>query len=74
MFFIVRNTNTLSVTKAVLAILLGTNACYCLPTTYPTHVLARQVVNYRVADFVKFGLLLDILYVAVAIMMLYFFD
>jgi len=74
MYFIVRNTSTLSVTKAVLAILLGTNACFCLPTTYPTHVLARQAVNYKVTDFVKFGLLLDILYVTVAIMMLYFFD
>lgn len=73
MFFIVRNINTLSIKTAVLAILLGTNACFCLPTTYPTHVLARKVVNYKVTDFVKFGLLLDLLYGGVAIMMLYIF-
>jgi di/tricarboxylate transporter len=73
MFFIVRNINTLSIKTAVLAILLGTNSCFCLPTTYPTHVLARQVVNYKVTDFVKFGLLLDLLYGGVAIMMLYIF-
>jgi di/tricarboxylate transporter len=73
MFFIVRNISTLSIKTAVLAILLGTNACFCLPTTYPTHVLVRQVVNYKVTDFVKFGLLLDLLYGGVAIMMLYIF-
>jgi di/tricarboxylate transporter len=73
MFFVVRNIDTLSIKTAVLAILLGSNSCFCLPTTYPTHVLARQSVNYKVTDFVKFGLILDILYSGVAIMMLYVF-
>jgi len=74
MYFIVRNTSTLSIKTAVLAILLGTNACFCLPTTYPTHVLARQAVNYKVNDFVKFGLILDALYIVVAIIMLFVFN
>lgn len=74
MYFIVRNTKTLSIKTAVLAILLGTNACFCLPTTYPTHVLARQAVNYKVNDFVKFGLILDALYIVVAIIMLFVFN
>lgn len=72
-FFIVRNVDTLSIKTAVLAILLGSNACFCLPTTYPTHVLARHAVHYKVTDFVQFGFVFNILYSSVAIVMLYLF-
>ena len=46
-----------------MAVLLGGSAAFACPIGYATHMMVMKPGNYRFWDFVKFGTVLDILYI-----------
>lgn len=72
MYYFIKNIKSVPIRLSIISILMGSNACFSLPFTYPTHILAKKYSKYNNFDFLTIGMPLDIIYIILSANLIYF--
>lgn len=71
MYYFIKNIKSIPIRLSIISILMGTNACFSMSFTYPTHILAKKYSKFNNFDFLIIGIPLDIIYIILSTNLIY---
>lgn len=70
-FYTLKDQTLLPKKALLLSILLGTNTCFSNGLLYPTHILAQEKGKYGIGAFLRYGIVMDIMFGFISANMIY---